>query len=73
MNIVPPPQEECVNVKPAYFQRTHCTGTQSILPLKPVSVRTRKLQYLEYVISTLNLDNCVINVLRWAAYHASKH
>ena len=49
---VPSPQEECVNVEPAYFLRTHCTGNEGILPLKPVSVRTRKFQYLEYVIVT---------------------
>ena len=57
----------------AYFLRTHCTGNQGIIHLKPVSVRTKKNQYLEYVIVTYNLDDCVIHVVRWAAYHALKH
>ena len=65
---------ECkASILQAYFERTHCTGYQCILPLKPVSVRAKKNQYLEYVIVTYNLDDCAKHVLRWAAYHASKH
>ena len=46
--------------KAAYFKHTFKEPTQGILPLKPVSVRARKFQYLEYVIVTYNLDDCVI-------------
>ena len=56
---------ECkASILQAYFLRTHCTGNQAILPLKPVSVRTRQFQNLEYVIVTYNLDDCVIHVVR---------
>ena len=66
MKIVPPPQEECVNVKTAYFKYTFkeptaLTGNQGFLPLKPVSFRTRKFQYIEYVIVTYNLNDYVIH------------
>ena len=69
MKNVPSPQEECTcecraSLLQAYFSRTHCTGNQGILPLNPVSVRTRKFQYLKYVIVAYNLDDCVINVVR---------
>ena len=63
MKIIPPPQEECMNVKPSNFKHTFKEPT------------ARNFQYLEYVIVTChcNLDDCVIHVVRWAAYHASKH
>ena len=55
---------ECkASILQAYFERTHCTGNQGILPLKPVSVRTKLNQYLEYVIVAYNLDDCVIHVV----------
>ena len=76
MKNVPTPQEECVSVKPAYCKHTFKEPTAlllSIIPLKPVSVRTRKCQNLDYVIVTYNLDDWVIHVVRWAAYHALKH
>ena len=50
MKIGPPLQEDCVNVKPAYFKHTFKEG---ILPLKPVSVRTR-------TFSTLNMSLLLI-------------
>ena len=56
---------ECkASILQVYFLRTLCTGNQGILPLKPVSVRTRKFQYIEYVLVTYNLDDCVIHVVR---------
>ena len=65
---------ECkASILQAYFKKNHCTGNQGILPLKSVYVRTRKVQYLEYVVVTYNLDDCVIHVVKLAAYHASKH
>ena len=72
MKNVPSPQEECVNVKPAYFKHTFKESTALIIKVfSPVSVRTRKFQYLENVmIVTYNLDEYVIHVVRWAAYHA---
>ena len=56
MKNVSSPQDERVNVKPAYFKHTLKEPTALVIKVF--------FQYLEYVIVTYNLNDCVIHVVR---------
>ena len=64
MKNVSSPQEDRVNVKPAYVKHTFKEPTALVIKVFFLSVRTRKLQYLEYVIVIYYLDDCAIHEVR---------
>ena len=72
MKNVPPPQEEYVNVKPAYFKHTFKEPTALVINVFFLWNLTPSEQE-NMSLLTYNLDDCVIHVVRCAAYHASKH